>query len=110
MVKITLPRTATRSSWRPGGRHLPTEAELEREREAAKGGLFEDRIELSSPGALANTMTIESLAFRQAARNEAISSLLAKCAIPSEGDWLRTSRRTLMDKRGGRFLGHSGAW
>lgn len=62
--------------------------------------MFEDRIELSSPGALANTMTLESLAFRQAARNEAISSLLAKCVIPSDRDWLGTTRRTLMDRRG----------
>lgn len=62
--------------------------------------MFEDRIELSSPGALANTMTIESLPFRQAARNEAISSLLAKCGIPTDSDWLGTTRRTLMDKRG----------
>jgi len=62
--------------------------------------MFEDRLELSSPGALANTMTIDSLAFRQSARNEAISSLLAKCVITSDDEWIGTTRRTLMDKRG----------
>jgi predicted HTH transcriptional regulator len=62
--------------------------------------MFEDRLELSSPGALANTMTIDSLAFRQSARNEAISSLLAKCVIASDDEWIGTTRRTLMDKRG----------
>jgi len=45
-------------------------------------------------------MTIDSLAFRQSARNEAISSLLAKCTITSGDEWIGTTRRTLMDKRG----------
>jgi predicted HTH transcriptional regulator len=62
--------------------------------------LFSDRLELYSPGTIPNTMTVESLPFRQAARNEAISSLLAKCPVPSDPDWLGTERRTLMDRRG----------
>lgn len=62
--------------------------------------LFADRLELSSPGALPNTMTVESLPFRQAARNETITSLLAKCPVPADTDWLPTDRRTLMDRRG----------
>lgn len=61
--------------------------------------LFADRMELSSPGALPNTLTIESLAFRQAARNEVVSSLLAKCPAPGD-DWLQTTRSTMMDRRG----------
>lgn len=61
--------------------------------------LFADRIELYSPGSLANTMTVESLPFRQAARNETLASLLAKCPVPAL-DWLETDRRTLMDRRG----------
>ena len=32
--------------------------------------LFDDRLEIYSPGMLVNTMTPESLPFRQAARNE----------------------------------------
>jgi predicted HTH transcriptional regulator len=61
--------------------------------------MFADRLEISSPGALANTMSVESLAFRQSARNEAVSSLLAKCAVPGD-QYLGTTRGTLMDKRG----------
>ncbi len=36
---------------------------------------------------------------RQSVRNEAVCSLLAKCAVP-DAPWLTTERRTLMDKRG----------
>jgi predicted HTH transcriptional regulator len=60
--------------------------------------LFEDRLELYSPGMLPNTMTTESLPFRQAARNEALTSLLARC--PIEDDSLAVHRRQIMDKRG----------
>jgi len=62
--------------------------------------MFADRLELYSPGALANTMTVDSLALRQSARNEAITSLLAKCPVPPDLDGLETSRQTLMDRRG----------
>lgn len=61
--------------------------------------LFADRLELYSPGSLPNTMTVESLPFRQAARNETLAGLLAKCPVPPL-DWLETGRRTLMDRRG----------
>jgi ATP-dependent DNA helicase RecG len=61
--------------------------------------MFADRLELYSPGAIPNTMTVESLPYRQAARNEAITSLLAKCTLPhSEQDL--TGRGAMMDKRG----------
>jgi len=53
--------------------------------------MFADRLEISSPGALANSMSVESLAFRQSARNEAVSSLLAKCAVPGD-QYLGTTR------------------
>jgi predicted HTH transcriptional regulator len=62
--------------------------------------LFADRLELYSPGALANTMDLDSLPYRQSARNEALTSLLAKCPIPRDLEWLQTKRRTLMDRRG----------
>ena len=61
--------------------------------------LFENQLELYSPGTIANSMTIESLPFMQSARNEALCSLLTKCPAPDE-PWLRTDRRTLMEKRG----------
>jgi len=62
--------------------------------------MFRNRLELYSPGALANTITLESLAYRQATRNEAVTSLLAKCRIPESIPRLRTTRMTLMDRRG----------
>ncbi|MDM8552891.1 ATP-binding protein [Desulfobacterales bacterium HSG2] len=60
--------------------------------------MFSDRLEIFSPGAMMNTMTVESLHLRQSARNELLASLLARCPIPFEdfpGD-----RKFLMDKRG----------
>jgi len=62
--------------------------------------LFANRLELHSPGALSNTMTVDSLPLRQSARNEALTSLLAKCPVPSELPGLETTRTTLMDRRG----------
>jgi len=60
--------------------------------------LFEDRLELYSPAMLPNTLTPESLPFRQAARNEVLTSLLARCPIADER--LAVHRRQIMDKRG----------
>jgi predicted HTH transcriptional regulator len=60
--------------------------------------MFADRLEIFSPGAIPNTMTIESLPLRQVARNELLTSLLARCPVPFadyQGD-----RNFLMDKRG----------
>ena len=57
--------------------------------------LFGDRLELHVPGALANTLTPDSLHLRQANRNELIVSLLARCAAPSG-----VGRTRLMDRRG----------
>lgn len=62
--------------------------------------MFADRIELYSPGALANTLTVEDLAYRQASRNETLASLLARCPVPSGIIGLETSRTALMDRRG----------
>ena len=61
--------------------------------------LFDDRLELYSPGAIPNSLTIDSLRYRQSARNEALCSLLARCPIPDEA-WLTTGRRNIMEKRG----------
>ena len=60
--------------------------------------LFSDRLELYSPGMLPNTMSPESLPFRQAARNEALTSLLARC--PINDSTLSRHRQHIMDKRG----------
>lgn len=60
--------------------------------------LFSDRLEIFSPGSIPNTMTIESISERQAARNELISSLLARC--PMNVDAIGSQRNFIMDKRG----------
>jgi len=60
--------------------------------------LFDDRLEIYSPGMLPNTMTPESLPYRQSARNEALTSLLARCSI--DDDTLAAHRQHIMDKRG----------
>ncbi len=63
--------------------------------------MFEDRLELYSPGALPNTLTLESMALRQSTRNELVTSLLAKCPVPDGPDGMPEFGRTyLMDKRG----------
>lgn len=61
--------------------------------------MFEDRFELFSPGSLANTLTVESLRYRQTARNETLCSLLSKCSVPDE-PWLTSSRAHFMERRG----------
>jgi ATP-dependent DNA helicase RecG len=60
--------------------------------------MFSDRLEIYSPGAIPNTMTIDSLPLRQSARNELLTSLLARCPMPDEN--LSGDRRYIMDKRG----------
>ncbi len=62
--------------------------------------LFSNRLELYSPGTLPNTLTIDSLPYRQSARNETVCSLLARSTVPDNAPWLETDRNTLMDWRG----------
>ena len=57
--------------------------------------MFGDRIELYVPGALANTLTPDSLHLRQSSRNELIVSLLARCPAPTG-----LGRSHMMDRRG----------
>ena len=60
--------------------------------------MFDNRIELYSPGALPNTVTIESLPLRQATRNELITSLLAETPVAETiGE---VDRGYYMEKRG----------
>ena len=61
--------------------------------------LFQNRLEIYSPGAIASSMSIDSLRYRQSTRNGAVCSLLAKCRAPSES-WLVTDRTQFMDRRG----------
>ena len=61
--------------------------------------LFANRLELYSPGAMVGSITVDSLRYRQATRNDVICSLLTKCVAPEE-EWLTTDRRYMMEKRG----------
>ncbi len=62
--------------------------------------MFADRLELYSPGNISNTMTVESLPYRQSTRNETIASLLARCSVPSDEEELVRHRTHMMEKRG----------
>jgi len=59
--------------------------------------MFGDRIELSVPGGLANTLTPDSMHLRQYNRNELIVSLLARCPVGADE---ALGRSYLMDRRG----------
>ncbi|MFZ4614766.1 MAG: ATP-binding protein [Rectinemataceae bacterium] len=60
--------------------------------------MFPDRLEIYSPGAIPNSMTIASMPLRQSTRNELITSLLARCPVDaSEG---ALGRQLMMEKRG----------
>ena len=61
--------------------------------------LFASRLEIYSPGDVANSLTLDSLRYRQSARNEAVCSQLAKCPAPDE-PWLVTDRTNIIDPRG----------
>ncbi len=62
--------------------------------------MFADRLEICSPGGPPNGIGLEALAYRQAARNNTVASLLAKIPVPEGIPGLRTPRATLMDRRG----------
>ena len=60
--------------------------------------MFADRIEISSPGALPNGMTVENMATRQSTRNETLASVLGRMrvgSIPGSRD-----RDYFMERRG----------
>ena len=60
--------------------------------------MFADRIEINSPGGLANNLTIDSMAARQATRNETIASALGRMPV---GDIPGSEKRQFfMERRG----------
>lgn len=61
--------------------------------------LFANRLEIYSPGAIVNSLSLDSLRYRQATRNDAITSLLLKCPAPDES-WLKVDRSHLLERRG----------
>jgi len=58
--------------------------------------MFSDRLVLSSPGALVNTLEVGDLELRQATRNQLIATLLARCPVAG----VEVDRGMMMDKRG----------
>lgn len=59
--------------------------------------MFDDRLEIYSPGALPSSLTIDSMALRQSTRNELIVGLLARCTTEDPGG---TGRSFFLEKRG----------
>ncbi len=60
--------------------------------------LFQDRLEIQSPGSLPNNLTVESMAEPQATRNEALTSVLARMTVG--GIHGAAERQYFMERRG----------
>lgn len=61
--------------------------------------MFADRLELSSPGALANTLTVERLRYGQATRNELLARLLSELTVEDNVS-RQVARRYFLERRG----------
>ena len=61
--------------------------------------MFDDRLEIYSPGALANTVTVENIRYSQATRNELLARLLSELTLD---DRMRkqVARRHFLERRG----------
>lgn len=60
--------------------------------------MFSDRLEIQSPGALPNNLTLDSISLRQATRNEVIASIMGRMGV---GDTRGSAhRRYFMERRG----------
>ena len=60
--------------------------------------MFEDRLEIQSPGALPNNLTVDSMEVRQSTRNQTLASMLGRMSVSGmrgSGD-----RRYFMERRG----------
>ncbi len=60
--------------------------------------MFADRAEIQSPGALANSLTIDELGYRQATRNELLASIFGR--MPTSGIQGAGGRLFIMERRG----------
>ena len=60
--------------------------------------MFDNRVEIQSPGSLPNNLTVESMASRQSTRNEALTSILGR--MPVGGTRGGENRRYYMERRG----------
>ena len=61
--------------------------------------MFTDRIELYSPGALANTLTVDDLRYNQATRNELLARLLSEITLDDDMG-AQVVRRHFLERRG----------
>ena len=61
--------------------------------------MFADRLELSSPGALSNTLTVERLRYGQATRNELLARLLSETTVEDNVS-RQVARRYFLERRG----------
>ncbi|MCE2433203.1 MAG: putative DNA binding domain-containing protein [Candidatus Latescibacteria bacterium] len=60
--------------------------------------MFADRVEIQSPGALANRLTVDELEYRQATRNEVLASVFGR--MPTSGIQGAGGRLFIMERRG----------
>lgn len=61
--------------------------------------MFTDRLELYSPGALANTLTVDDLPYNQATRNELLARLLSETTLDDDIG-AQVVRRHFLERRG----------
>ena len=61
--------------------------------------MFSDRLELISPGALANTLSVERLRYGQATRNELLARLLSELTVEDNVS-RQVARRYFLERRG----------
>ena len=61
--------------------------------------MFADRLELYSPGALANTLTVDNLPYNQATRNELLARLLSEITLEDDVR-KQVVRRHFLERRG----------
>ena len=61
--------------------------------------MFAERLELYSPGALANTLTVDDLPYNQATRNEILARLLSEITL-NDGVGAQVTRRHFLERRG----------
>lgn len=60
--------------------------------------MFENRLEITSPGSLPNSLTVETMEVRQSTRNEVLTSVLARIPLPRSSNF--EDRQFLMERRG----------
>lgn len=61
--------------------------------------MFSDRLEIYSPGELANTVTVDTLLYNQATRNELLARLLSEVSIDEDMN-RQLNRRKFLEMRG----------